>query len=79
MHAQFTLGSGEKMSLNGFGVIDRKKLKALKPQTLAELAQSDELELIYLHLQSMRNFVALKDRLVAGAAAPAIAEEPVTA
>jgi len=51
------------MSLNGFSVIDRKKLKALEPQTLAELAQTDELELIYLHLQSMRNFVALKDRL----------------
>jgi hypothetical protein len=30
---------------------------------LAELAKTDELELIYLHLQSMRNFGALKDRL----------------
>lgn len=79
MHAQFTLGSGEKMSLNGFSVVDRKKLKALKPETLSELAQTDELELIYLHLQSMRNFSAVKDRLVAGAAAAAPAEEPVTA
>ena len=78
MHAQFTLGTGEKMSLNGFSVIDRKKLKALKPDTLAELAQTDELELIYLHLQSMRNFAAVKDRLLAGATAAAPIEEPVT-
>jgi hypothetical protein len=82
MHAQFTLGSGEKMSLNGFSVIDRKKLKALAPQALAELAQTDELELVYLHLQSMRNFGAVKERLVAGAAGAAAVvatEESVTA
>ena len=39
---------------------------------MAELAATDELELIYLHLQSMRNFEGLMDRLeqaVQGAAA----------
>ena len=66
MHAQFTLGSGEQMSLRGFSVVDRKKLKALSGDKLAELANTDELELIYLHIHSMRNFTAVKDRLVAG-------------
>ena len=79
MHAQFTLGSGEKMSLNGFSVVDRAKLKALAPEKLAELAQTDELELVYLHLYSMRNFTALKDKLVAEAAAAAPAPEPAAA
>lgn len=64
MQAQFTLVNGEKMSLTGFQAVDRKRLKALSGETLAQLAASDELELIYLHLQSMRNFSELKDRLV---------------
>ena len=38
-------------------------------ETLAALAETDELELIYLHLQSMRNFERLKDRLAAVAKA----------
>jgi hypothetical protein len=63
MRAQFTLGT-EKMSLGGFQAIDRAKLKALSGDTLAELAATDELELIYLHLQSMRNFSVVKDKLV---------------
>lgn len=64
MQAQFTLGSGEKMSLGGFMVVDRKRLKALPADTLSQLAGNDELELIYLHLQSMRNFTEVKDRLM---------------
>jgi SapC len=64
MQAQFTLG-GQKLSLGGFQAVDRKKLKALSGETLAQLAATDELELIYLHLQSMRNFSEVKERLVA--------------
>lgn len=71
MQAQFTLADGEKMSLTGFSVVSRAKLKALSDQQLGELARSDELELIYLHLQSMRNFTALKDRLVQSRETPA--------
>lgn len=63
MQAQFTLDSGEKMSLAGFQAVDRKRLKALSGDTLLQLAANDELELIYLHLQSMRNFTGVKDRL----------------
>lgn len=64
MQAQFSLATGEKMSLSGFMVIDRAKLKALSGEVLAELAKTDELELIYLHLHSMHNFTTLKDKLV---------------
>ena len=64
MQAQFTLESGEKMSLAGFQAVDRKRLKALSGEALQQLAANDELELIYLHLQSMRNFTGVKDRLV---------------
>ena len=64
MQAQFTLGSGEKMSLSGFMVVDRKKLNTLPGDVLAEMAKTDQLELLYLHLQSMRNFTSVKDRLV---------------
>lgn len=64
MQAEFTLGSGEKMALRGFNVVSRAKLKALTGEQLADLAKTDELELIYLHLQSMGNFVKLKDKLV---------------
>ncbi|MBW6493253.1 MAG: SapC family protein [Burkholderiaceae bacterium] len=78
MQAQFTLPAGDKMALTGFMAVDRKRLKALKGEQLASLASTDELELIYLHLQSMRNFVAVKDRLVGQAtkdgASPAATE-----
>jgi hypothetical protein len=63
MQAQVELNSGEKYSLSGFMAISREKLKELTGDKLAELAKTDELELIYLHLQSMRNFAALRDRL----------------
>lgn len=75
MRAQFTLGS-EKMSLGGFQAVDRAKLKALPGDKLAELAATDELELIYLHLQSMRNFSVVKDKLVLTRSQEARAEQP---
>jgi hypothetical protein len=44
--------------------VDRKRLKELPPETLAQLASTDELELVYLHVQSLRNFISVKDKLV---------------
>jgi hypothetical protein len=64
MQAQFTLSNGQKMSLTGFHAVDRKRLKEMPGETLAQLAATDELELVYLHLQSLRNFVSVKDKLV---------------
>jgi hypothetical protein len=55
MQAQVTVDSGQRLSLTGFMAINRAKLKELPGDKLAELAKTDELELLYLHLQSMRN------------------------
>lgn len=74
MQAQFTLANGQKVSLTGFHAVDRKRLKALPADTLAQLAGTDELELIYLHLQSLRNFVSVKDKLVLSLPEPAPAD-----
>lgn len=55
MGAKFTLPSGEERTLTGFKVVNRDKLKAIPQEELAALMANDGLELIYLHLQSMRN------------------------
>jgi hypothetical protein len=64
MQAQINFDSGEKMFLTGFSAVDRARLKTLSATVLAELAQSDELELIYTHLLSMRNFAGMRERLL---------------
>jgi hypothetical protein len=71
MQAQVDLTSGERLLLSGFMAVNRAKLKALPGEKLAELAKTDELELLYLHLQSMRNFAVLRDRLAESAKAKA--------
>lgn len=63
MRAQVTLESGERMALTGFMAVDRARLKALPGEKLAEMARSDELELVYAHLHSMRHFVGMRERL----------------
>jgi hypothetical protein len=81
MQAQIATGGGERLSLGGFWAVNRDKLKALSGDKLAELAKTDELELLYLHLQSMRNFNLVKDRLVVvdgGKTEPAAAAEAGT-
>ena len=68
MRAQVTLDSGERMALTGFMAVSRARLKTLAAEKLAEMARNDELELLYAHLQSMRNFVAMRERFAAPAA-----------
>ena len=63
MRAQASLGTGERVALTGFMAVNRERLKALPAQALADLAKTDALELLYLHLQSMRNFSGMMDRL----------------
>ena len=63
MRAQADLVSGERVSLTGFMAVNRDRLKALPGEALADLAKTDALELLYLHLQSMRNFTGMMDRL----------------
>lgn len=71
MSAQANLLTGERVSLTGFTVVNRDRLKALPAEALAELARSDTLEFLYLHLQSMRNFSGVMDRLGAKQSAEA--------
>ena len=63
MQAQISTGAGERLSLGGFWAVNRGKLKELPGDKLAELARTDELELLYLHIQSMRNFDGLRTRM----------------
>jgi hypothetical protein len=77
MQAQIKLGSGERMALGGFSVVDRARLKTLSGNVLAQLAQSDELELIYAHLVSMRNFATVRDRLAEAQPAPSAGGAPL--
>ena len=82
MQAQVTKPSGEKLSLNGFHGVSREKLRALSGEALASLARTDELELLYLQMHSMRNFVDVKDRLLGSLAddeVPAAAATATTA
>jgi hypothetical protein len=63
MQAQFKLADGAERSLTGFQAVSRERLKALPADTLAELIATDEMELIYIHLQSMSNFEAMRKRV----------------
>jgi hypothetical protein len=63
MQAQIKLKSGQQLSLSGFQVISRERLNALAPEILSELAKSGALELIYIHLYSMKNFSAMTQRI----------------
>lgn len=64
MQAQVTLESGQILSLTGFSGVNRNRLKELSGDTLSDLVNKDELELVYLQLHSLQNFEAMKERLV---------------
>ena len=76
MQAKVTTPAGATMSLTGFMAVNRAKLRDLSGEQLSALVKTDELELLYLHLYSMRNFAEVKDRLIG--ALPAEAHDPVT-
>ena len=63
MQAQVTMPAGETLSMGGFLTVGRARLKALPDAALAEMARSDEMELIHLHLHSLRNLERLGERL----------------
>ncbi|HZY14980.1 MAG TPA: SapC family protein [Ramlibacter sp.] len=74
MRAQLSLESGERIALGGFMAVDRARLKTLSTEKLAELVRSDEMELLYAHLLSMRNFAGMRERLAAAAPVNATAD-----
>ncbi len=59
MQAQMGMPDGKKLNLGGFMAVSRKRLKELNGEQLADLAKTDELELLYIHMQSMRNFASM--------------------
>jgi hypothetical protein len=63
MQARFTLKSGKRMTLGGFMTVSRERLKALSGDALARLAASGDLDLIYAHLHSQRNFTPTAERI----------------
>jgi hypothetical protein len=63
VQANIEMKTGDKYAIGGFQCISRKKLKELKPETLAELAKTDELELIYCHILSLNNINGLIKKL----------------
>jgi hypothetical protein len=64
MQAQFTLRSGRRITLGGFMAVSRARLRALSGDALARLAGSGDLDLIYAHLHSQRNFTPTAERIV---------------
>jgi hypothetical protein len=65
--AQFKMATGEQASLAGFYTISREKLKALSGDKLSELAATDELELCYVHLQSLNCLTPMAERQIGAA------------
>ena len=61
--AKFKLPSGKQAAMTGFMAVNRKKLAELPGDKLAELAKTGELEMIYVHLQSLRNLSMLAPRV----------------
>jgi hypothetical protein len=66
MTARFEHPSGKKASLTGFLAVDREKLNALPGETLSALAKSGALEMVYVHLHSLRNLSGMLGRAAAG-------------
>lgn len=75
VEAQVRLPEGGRRTLTGFKAINRNKLKELSAEQLQSLMSNDELELMHIHLQSMRNFNRLT-RLAKGGAAVGAQAKP---
>lgn len=63
MNAQIRPAQGNTITLTGFFAVNRNKLKELSETQLHSMVKSDELEMIYIHLQSLRNFEVLLDKV----------------
>ncbi len=63
MQAQYRTPAGDTGRLNGFSAVNREKLKALSGETIEQMLQTDELELLFVHLQSLSNLQPLAERV----------------
>lgn len=63
MNAQIISAQGKKIVLTGFLTVNRNKLKKLSGEQVQSLVKTDELELIYIHLQSLRNMGIFAEKI----------------
>ena len=63
VEANLPLPSDPERKLTGFKIINRDRLKALPNKAIADLLREDELDLIVLHLFSLRNLGRLQEKL----------------
>lgn len=75
--ARFQLPGGEAAALAGFQKINRDKLKELPGETLSEMAKTDELELCYVHLQSLNNLNVMANKQAGSSQAAAEEAHPI--
>jgi len=64
LQAEVKKPSGEKVLLGDFQGVTRQRLHTLSADSLQDLVKRDELELIYLHLHSLKNFDVVRDRFL---------------
>lgn len=63
MRLTLTAANGEKREITGFQAVSRDALKALPDDKIKDLLQSNMMELIFLHLQSLGNLRSLASRI----------------
>lgn len=64
VQADIEMKTGDKFSIGGFQCVNRDKLKNLPAETVKQLLDSGELELIHIHLLSLNNIHSLMNRII---------------
>lgn len=67
VQANVAMQGGKKFALTDFKVISRQRLKQIGETALKEMFAADDLELAFLHLQSLHAFSGLLERVKQGA------------
>jgi len=62
--AQFTLRTGQTITLGGFMTVNRARIRTLSGDDLAKLAGNGDLDLVYAHLSSQRNLTPTAERIL---------------
>lgn len=65
VEARLPLPQDPQRRLTGFKIVNRDKLKALGADTVSQMLKGDELELVFLHLFSLRNLGRLQEKMAA--------------
>ncbi|TVQ31312.1 MAG: multidrug transporter [Geminicoccaceae bacterium] len=76
MQATVKGSDGREVRLGGFLAIGRERLKGLEASVLAELAKGDLLEMIHVHLHSLRHFQRLGEGILDATPAPSPFDAP---